>query len=287
MRQGQTIEGYLQDKYSAGGPGSERFDPVDDEVHSSQLSDCQRKRKWKHDRGTRADPSPYFELGRIFEMMYGAALAHEHDPGIETNDLKRHPPWEIVEMTTHVVQDVNVDIDLGGVSVVGECDWVVLDESCPAAHAHEEHGVLEEVQVTESGGRGARFGEGQTYDYEQDWVQKVVETKTTKDLDWKRKRGADDKHVYQVYPYMHALMTEGEIIYMQRNDWEELVFPLEYDADKWLDCVVRARTHARNQKAEENVVPPTSPLDDSECRWCDFSHECANVGGSRWEDDDD
>lgn len=283
MKDGKTVDGFLQAKYSSGGPGSDRFDPVDNEVHSSQISDCQRKRKWKHDRGTRSDASPYFELGRVFEVLYGAALAHEHDPAVDENVLKSMPSWDVIEESTYVVQDVNMEIAIGGgAEIVGECDWVVFDESCPGVRDHEEYGHLDKVVVSESGDRTAVFESGDEMIYEAGWTNKIVETKTKKDLDWVHKKGPNSEHTYQVYPYMFALDTDGEIVYMQRNDWDELVVPMEFDPDKWLDCVVRARAHAKNQAAG-NVVPPTSPIDRNECNWCDFSHECKQVGGSRWD----
>jgi hypothetical protein len=281
-----TIERYLDAKYSAGGPGSSRFDPVDGEVHASQVSDCQRKRKWKHERGTRSDPSPYFELGRVFEVLYGAALAFKHDPDVTEDTLKSHPPWEVVELSTAVVQDVNVEIAIGGgASIVGEADWAVLK---PRALQHaREAGGPDAFEVHEPGDRTVVWDDGTEHELAggdgATPVEKVVETKTKKDLDWVRRKGPDEKHVYQVYPYMHAFDAPGEIAYMQRNDWEELVVPLEYDEDRWLDSLVRAKAHARNQSGAADGVPPTTPLNEDECRWCDFSHECQQVGGSRWE----
>lgn len=265
-----TVPEYLEAKYSAGGPGSGRFEPDAGEVHSSQVSDCQRKRKWKHDRAHRADPSPYFELGRVFELMYGAALAFEHDPSTTRRTLKEHPPWEVADRAVRVVQDVGVTIEMDGFDIVGECDWVVFDTDVTFDH----------VTLHADGSRTAER-DGETVEYDAAAVNKVVETKTKKDLDWVRRDGADEKHVYQVYPYVKALDCEGEIAYMQRNDWEEHVEPVEFDESRWTDVVIRARQHHSNMAGDG--VPPTSPLDESECRWCPYSEECRDVGGSRWD----
>jgi hypothetical protein len=269
-----VIQNYLDTKYSVGGPGSSRFDPDASEVHASQLSDCQRKRKWKHDRDHRSGPSPYFELGRVFEILYGAALAHHHDPDIDRDVLKCNPPWEVVEMTDVVVQDVNVTIDIGTADIVGEADWVVMNLTAP--------GPLDHVHVEEDGTRTCQFIGGEQSEYSSGWVDKVVETKTTKDLSWKKRKGPDEKHVYQVYPYAHALQCDAEIAYMTRNEWDELVIPVEYDDDMWMDCLLRAREHARNMQAEEGMVAPATPLDDSACHFCPFQHDCAANGGSEY-----
>jgi len=265
-----TVKEYLNAKYSVGGPESDRFKPDAEEVHSSQVSECQRKRWWKHDRGHRADPSPYFELGRVFEVMYGAALAFEYDPATTTNVLKKHSPWEVVERAVRVKQDVGITIELGECRIIGECDWVVFESDLTFDH----------ITLRKDGTRVV-YVDGEEYDYEGRHVTKVVETKTKKDLDWVRQKGPDEKHVYQVYPYVHALNCPGEIAYMQRNDWEELVVPIEYDEDIWMDCMIRAKQHHHNMAGD--TVPSTSPLDDDECYFCPFKDECKSIGGSAWD----
>jgi hypothetical protein len=279
-----TVQSYLRAKYGSGGPGASRFEPVEEEVHSSQLSDCQRKRKWKFERGSKSEPSPYFELGRVFELLYGAALAYEHDPDITSETLKSNQPWDVAEMSTRVVQDVNIRVELpGGGLIVGEADWVVFAPGCPGVDRVNEYGPVDLVEVAADGSRAVVFDHGDGMEYDPDWTVKVVETKTKKNLDWVDKKGPDEKHVYQVYPYMHALDTRGELAYMQRNDWEERVIELEYDDDRWLDSMMRAQQHVSNQSAGPDEVPPTTPLDKSECRWCSFSSECRDVGGTRWD----
>lgn len=266
------LDEYIEAKYTGGGPGSDRFEPDPTEVHASQLSDCQRKRFWKFDRGHSSDASPYFELGRVYELLYGAALAYAHDPGIDDDDLKENQPWDVGEMSERVRQDLQVAIEFDDFEIVGECDWVVFAEGGRTD--------IESVEVTPAGDRIAVTEDGERLPYEGD-VEKVVETKTKKDLDWVREKGPDGKHIYQVYPYMHALDCRGELAYMQRNDLEELVVPLEYDEATWLDCVSRAMRHSENMCG--GSLPPTTPLDDSECRWCPFYTECRSVGGSAWE----
>jgi CRISPR/Cas system-associated exonuclease Cas4 (RecB family) len=264
-----VVEEYLEAKYAGGGPDGGRFEPRDGDVHSSHLSDCRRKRHWKHRRATRADPSPYFELGRVFETLYGAALAYEHDPAVGADELKSSPPWEVARGSDVVIQDVNVAIEVTeGATIVGEADWVVLRDGAP-----EPDRVAEPLD----GGRTGETAEGERLDYD-GWAEKVVETKTKKDLKWVRGDGPDEKHEYQVYPYMRALDCPGEIAYMQRNDWAEHVFPVELDEATWLDCRARALDLAEAQSA--GSPPEPNPLGESECRWCPHKDECGEFGGS-------
>jgi len=139
--------------------------------------------------------------------------------------------------------------------------------------------TFDHIALRDDGARVVHV-DGEEFDYEGRHVTKVVETKTKKDLDWVRRKGPDKKHVYQVYPYVHALDCPGEIAYMQRNDWEEMVVPVEYDDDVWTDCVMRAKQHHHNMVGDS--VPPASPLDESSCRWCPFSDECREMGGSQY-----
>jgi len=266
-----TVDEYLEAKYGSGGPDGDRFEPDASEVHSSHLSDCERKRAWKHRRGHRSDPSPYFELGRVFETIYGAALAFEHDPDITPDVLSRCKPWAVIERSTWVQQDVSVEIELDDGKIVGECDWVVLDRSLLDG--------LELVDLSADGERGWVTGTGDGHAGEPP-VKKVVETKTKGDLDWVRRDGPDAAHVYQVHPYMRALDCPGEIAYMERDDWSEHVVDVPFDDAVWMDCELRARRHMRNAEADE--VPPATPLDEKECRFCPFQHECYEHGGSEY-----
>lgn len=265
-----VVAKYIDAKYGSGGPGSSRFDPDPDEVHASHVRDCQRKRYWKHSRGHRSDPSVYFELGRIHELLYGAALAFEHDPNIGARELRRLKPWEVVERSDRVIQDVNVSIDVpGGGEIVGECDWVVAD--APIDH-------VEDVQDHEP---RIVLADGTEADESIDMlVERVIETKTKNDLSGVRRYGPDEAHVYQVYPYMHALDVDGEIAYLCRDDWDEHVADVEYDPTRWLDVIARARTHMSNYVSDD--VPPATPRDEGECRFCPFREECAELGGSPW-----
>lgn len=273
----RVIEDYLSEKYGDGGPGSSRFDGPADEVHASQLSDCRRKRAWKHQRSYSSGASPYFELGRIFETIYGAALAHHHDPEITSRELNKLQPWEVAPASDWVQQDVNVVIELDGCTIVGEADWVVYDKTVRSAT--DEH--VDKVVLTSDGRRVAHGVGGSEWDYA-GGIAKVVETKTKGDIDWVMAEGADRKHQYQVYPYMRAFDSAGEIAYMERDDWSEHVLPVEMPEEQWIDCEIRAKKLARAQAGAEDP-PATTPLDEDECHWCPFEDECKKVGGSVWE----
>lgn len=266
-----VIEHYLDAKYGGGGPDGSRFDPDPTEVHASQVSDCQRKRFFKHKKGHRSDPSPYFELGRMFELIYGAALAAYHDPDITPDVLAAKHPWEVVERSTRVYQDVSVEIDCGDFDIVGESDWVVVDESAPQPG-------IQKVAVRD-GERTmvTRAGDGIAYN---GCVEKVVETKTKGDVTWVERKGHDKKHEYQVYPYIHAMDCDGEIAYMERDNWSEHVVPVEYDPNFWLDVEARAARHAANMSGDE--VPAATPMSDGECKFCPFQEECRENGGSQY-----
>lgn len=205
-------------------------------------------------------------------MMYGAALAHAHDDTIDSRTLNKYHPWQIAQKSKFIQQDVNVKIELKGDNViVGECDWVVLEIPVKSG--------LDRVELSVDGERTMVNGEGDRIPYDGE-VKKVVETKTKKDISWPKVDGPDKKHVYQVYPYMKALDAPGEIVYMQRNDWDEYVVPLDFDDNMWLDAKIRALTHASNVRGDE--LPPATPLSEGECKWCDFRDECAQNGGSEW-----
>lgn len=266
-----VIEDYLEAKYGTGGPDSDRFEVEEGVIHSSRVSECQRKHYWKDVRGYSSDASPYFELGRMFELIYGAALANEHDPEVTPEVLSRYHPWEVAERSRVVAQDVKVQISHKDFLITGESDWVVLEEPMdPQPDVVEMHEDGRRVLVL-------RDGDDRPYDGE---VAKVVETKTKKSVDWVKRGGPDEKHVYQVYPYMRAMDAPGEIAYMERNDWSEHVAPLEFDEDMWLDVMVRTSAHASNHRGDS--LPPTTPLGSDECKWCPFTDECRAEGGSIW-----
>lgn len=264
------IDNFLDAKYGDGGPGSDRFKVDPSEVHASDTSVCQRKHWFRHEYGRVNEASPYFELGRMFEMLYGAALAFEHDPAVTPQTLVKHHPWTIGEGSKLVRQDVKIEIEVtDDVSIVGEVDWVVLSQGIQ----------LNKVTLHQDGSRTEQVTSLEPRAYT-GAVEKVVETKTKKNVDWVIKQGADKKHKYQVYPYMQALDAPGEIAYMQRNDWEEYVVPVEMTDNDWLDVEVRVRQLGEVTGQEE--VPAATPLEESACKWCSFKEQCKANGGSRY-----
>jgi len=268
-----VITDYLEAKYGGGGPDSDRFDPEPGEVHSSRISNCQRQYYYKFKRNYNADPSPYFELGTVFELLYGGALANAHDPEVTSEVLNRHAPWDVAERSRMVVQDVNVEVEIPNGIIVGEADWVVLEE--PLDPGEDQPSF---VELDENGKRFWVDDSGDGHDGDPP-IAKVVETKTKGDLKW-LEGSPVPKHIYQVMPYMKAMGVPGEIAYMTRDDWQEEVMELELTEDRWLDVVIRAQQHVQNVLGEE--LPPTTPLKEKACDWCDFSQECRREGGSVW-----
>jgi len=265
-----TIQNFLEAKYGDGGPGSDRFEPDPQEIHASSVSVCQRKHFYRSTQGRVNEASPYFELGRMFEMLYGAALAFEHDDTITPQVLVDHHPWEVAEKSKWVQQDVTVTIELeDGPDITGEADWCVLNEPC----------ILNGVTLHADGTRTEDVGTAQQREY-RDTVAKVVETKTTKDLSWKKANGADEKHKFQVYPYMKCFDSEAEIVYMQRNDWDEYSRTVELSDAQWMDVELRVRK--LSEVMQQDKVPAATPLEESACKWCSYKDDCRAAGGSRF-----
>lgn len=265
-----VIDSYLDAKYGDGGPGSGRFEPDPSEIHASSISTCQRKHFFRSRDGRVNEVSPYFELGRVFEMMYGAALAYEHDPSVTKQVLSKHPPWVVAEKSSIVRQDVNVTIEVNDeVSIIGEADWCVLSEGV----------LLNEVKLHADGSQTQQVGTAKEVPYD-GLVEKVVETKTTKNLDWKKTHGADEGHKFQVYPYMKCFDSDAEIAYMCRNDWGEYVVPVELSNAEWMDVELRAQNLSNVMQQDE--VPIPTPIEESDCKWCNFKEECKTNGGSKY-----
>ena len=265
-----VIPSYLEAKFGDGGPGSDRFQPDPEEIHASEVSNCQRKHYFQTKKGRVTEASPYFELGRMFEMLYGAALAFEHDPDVTPQVLVNHHPWEVAKKSGYVRQDVGITIHLeDDVKIVGEADWVVLSDPIQLNH----------VTLHQDGSRTEQSGTLNERDYTESIV-KVVETKTTKSIDWKKQYGADEKHKYQVYPYMKAFNSEAEIAYMERNNWDEHIIKVKLPEERWMDCVLRAKKLSEVMQGDE--VPAATPLEEMACKWCDFKTECQENGGSKY-----
>mgnify|MGYP000412063294 CR=1 FL=1 len=262
-----VLETYLRERYSDGGADSDRFEPDPEEIHASQIGDCERKRWWKFRRQPEpgADAWPYFELGHTLELTYGAALAVSHDdlPG---SLVESGSPRQIVDASSAVEQDVNVTIEREGHEITGESDWVVFDSE-----------PVDEVVVDADGEAMWRRG-AETGEWSPGMAEKVIETKTTGNMDWKRRNGPSPSHRYQIYPYMRALSSPGEIVYVGRDALDELVYEEPLSRAFWFDVDMRAARHAENYSRDD--PPDATPLNESECKFCPFADECAELGGS-------
>jgi CRISPR/Cas system-associated exonuclease Cas4 (RecB family) len=255
-----VIESWLEEKYGGGGPGSERFHNDASEIHASKTSDCQRQYWFDHTIGSESDASPYFELGRMFERAYGRALAWKYG---DADELEGLPPEDVVDAVPRVRQDVDIEIHLDDLQIVGQTDWVVLEDSIN----------LDKV-IVKDGERTAHVG-NRVVRYDPEWVQTVVETKTIRDTSWVRLEGKEG-HYYQLGCYQHALDTDGQLVYMQRNDMDYIVHDVEYDDALWMDIKLRARRHHHN--ADKNAAPPATPLTERDCKYCSYRSECLDAG---------
>lgn len=247
------IEQWLEDKYTGDQPDGSRFKDEQGEYHASNVSQCPRKWFWDFTRETEDTWSPYFELGRLFEKIYGRALEWKFGP-------------------SRVKQDVGIEIHISDdMVIVGESDWVVFEEDF-------EYQV-EKVILKQDGSREAVRHDGTRGEYQGE-IQKVIETKTTKDISWRERYGHKQQHLYQVQTYMWAMDCPGEIAYMTRNELNEMVFEFERSEHIEQDIEIRVRRHDSNLTM--NQAPDTDPLTERACEYCEWNDECEELGGSRW-----
>jgi len=274
-----TILDYLEAKFGGGGPGADRFaDDDDDEVHTSQIAACQRQHYLDRVEGSSDEASPYFELGRVFEMMYGAALAWERGD-LDRTDLTSNKPWEVAKLVDAIEQDVNIEVDFGGARIPGEADWVVYKDN--ALSMVREKGGVDTVAVNPDGERAIRWQNGDVDKLSSDSsaspIKKVIETKTIKDLDYVSD-GPKTKHFWQCYGYMYAMGAPGKVTYMVRDDWSMLDHHMERDDMTDMDLEARVRRKAKNLQSDE-VPTTTDPPSKWSCYYCDHRASC---DGSLW-----
>lgn len=264
---GRIIEDFIEDKYGSGGPDAARFEPDPTEVHASQVASCERRQWWEHERNPTTEPSVYFELGRMYERMYGRALSSTYED------------WRFM-------QDLGATIRMGRIGgehreITGESDWVILRQE--ARDLVDEHGQPDEVELLENRNRAVHFPDGHVEKYGQDeqtCVARVDETKTTGNLRWIRSHGHKKKHEYQLAVYQMAFRSPGDIVYMERDDATEWRYSFPHRPEMDLDIRVRAKQRFETYESDE--LPDTSPLDEDECHWCEFENECQAQGGSIW-----
>lgn len=250
-----VVSEYINDKYGSDAPDSDRFKNEIGEYHASEIGTCERRLKWKFERNPQSDPSPYFELGRMYERMYGRALRNKYGDDRVLQD---------VEVEIHVTDDI---------TIVGESDWCVLREPY-------DGDTLKYVLHTDGTRVEMRDNETREVDIGEQLVEKVIETKTTKAIKWKQMYGHSDGHEYQIGVYLWAIGVPGYIVYMERNDASEVSFSIPYNKMLCRDIELRARRHHKNMQSD--VLPPTTPLSDQQCKYCPFTDECKQIGGSQW-----
>lgn len=259
---------FLNAKYGTDSPGSDRFEKTVGKYHASQISNCERKLYWQFNKGSEPDESSYkyFELGRLHEANFGAALAWKYGD-FTPKDVGRLTNEELVEATDRVAQDVMIRVEFDDFVLTGESDWVVFEEDA------------DPVELVVVNGDRTAFVDDEEVGYDGN-IQRVFETKTTKSIDWKLQHGEDKSHRYQIYAYMHAFDSPGTIAYVERDTIAECLVPIEYREEEWLDCELRLTRH--HQNLQYGGLPETTPLTDGECKFCDFREECRIEGGKVW-----
>lgn len=250
----KVIDSYIEGKYgSDSAPDSDRFKDELGEYHASQVSNCPRKWFWKFKDPKDNDPSVYFELGRVFETIYGRALR-----------------WQFGD--ARVRQDVGIEIHVDDeITIVGESDWTVFKEGMPQ---------VEKVILHEDGSRTCILPNGDEREYNNE-VERVIETKTTKDVNWKLKYGYSKGHHYQLQTYMWAMNAPGLIAYMSRNELDEVIF--DFERDDFMEADMEIRTRRQHQNLKDDEVPETDPMNEQECKYCNWREECKALGGEVWD----
>lgn len=260
----KVISNYLAELYGPDDQPDEndRWAQKSGRYHASATSNCPRKWhwQWKKDMDPPAPTSyPYFYLGNELEDFYGEALAHEYG-------------------ADRVKQDVEFTIWLNDdVKLVGESDWVLFEEDAQRIDK-VEHRADGSLAIYYEGDDNPFIPFDETPEL---GIERVFETKTTKDIGWKQKWGHDPAHKYQVMSYMHAFGgIPGSVVYIERNSLAEMHFEFDYDEHMWMDIKFRALSHHRGLENDE--LPDTDPITQRECRYCPFKQECQDVGGSIW-----
>jgi len=263
----------------------DRHDPgrhasVYSDVHASHVAECQRKEYWTYEKGKDPEASPYFPLGNDIEDRYGDALREEFGGKRVRQDVG----------CTIFIPKLNED---GFFRLVGESDYVIFNEPA-AGRGH----VVYDIDSGERFARGAYNEETEGYPTRSDalsWdaydgcIERVVETKTTKKIEWLDKyerRGFRPKHRYQLGTYQKAFDAPGELTYITRNELDERRYFVPQEANVWLEILRRTYAHYNNRG--EDVIPETDPVHDADtCEmFCPYVDECKKVGGSMWGVDD-
>lgn len=270
------VDDYLQAKYSSGwdetgnGPESERFEVTEGEIHASRVAECERQH-WLRENGDEqtSSVSPYFELGRMMEVVHGAILAYRYDSKITGDVLKNHPPWEVAEMSDVVQQDVDIAIEICEINdgntlkIVGQTDWVVF---------REREYVFDKITLKLDGTREAILPDGSVVEVTDPAgaVKRVYETKTIGETGMLMQGGLEpkEKHQYQVESYMRAIGQEATVAYLERDTLDEVSIDVSPDELLWEDIRVRTLRKHKNRQYP-NSPPPHSPLNSYQGRYCD------------------
>lgn len=270
-----VVEEWIEAKYGVDAPGSERFKREIGEYHASSVGKCPRQVFYMFRDDYRSEASVYFELGREFEELYGAALAWRYGD-FSHEELKQFSNRELIDACDRVLGDVECTIEVPYrdhfIQLEGESDWVIL------AKGQNE---IDRVDLTADGDRYVTFDNGEKNVLEDVGIEKVIETKTTKEIGWRQKWGHHQDHEYQLRTYMWAFDCPGELVYLTRNALEEMVFEFTQHPIKQRDLELRVqRLHL---KLSENELPDAAPPRDNICKYCEWHDECQSEGGTRWQ----
>lgn len=255
MARGDAVIGdYLVDKFTGSDDDDGRFKDTRGEYHASRTGKCPRKWQWIFEKERPDEASPYFELGPIFEDIYGEALKCRYGDD-------------------RVLQDVGCELRFEDFMIVGESDWVVL--------AEDAEYTPELVIRDEEGGRHVMTKEAPKLVDLDGMIDHVIETKTIKTISYVDRYGVGRDYLYQLSTYMWAFDCPGQVSYMERNDLSERVVPFEREKMRETDIFLRAQE--QHEALDSSMIRAADPPSDKTCEWCHFTDECQEIGGKRWD----
>jgi CRISPR/Cas system-associated exonuclease Cas4 (RecB family) len=103
----------------------------------------------------------------------------------------------------------------------------------------------------------------------------LVEVKSTKSIDFLQK--PQSSHESQLLFYMHALgIHEGIVLYIDKNNLQSKVFPVEYSPKKAEEIILRFSS--LNEALKKNILPLPEARMNNEmswaCNYCEYCEKC-------------
>lgn len=104
----------------------------------------------------------------------------------------------------------------------------------------------------------------------------VTEIKTSSSVEYRSDPA--EHHKAQIHSYLFGLQSQydreipGVIVYISRDTLDLKAFSVDFDAGFWMDVVGWMRDQTGFEDKDE--LPPASPRQDWECKYCDYKNRC-------------